>query len=127
MSEVSVMGVRELKKVHEVGELIASSKKKPVFIFKHSTTCPISFNALRDFEQFVKHSESERFDFVMVIVREHRDVSNTIAEQLGVQHESPQAIFVADGKALWDDSHYEITESKLKQVVMMYENGDLED
>jgi len=128
MNGVSVMkGVRELTSIREAGELIAGSENKPVFIFKHSTTCPVSFNALRDFEQFVKHTDRDQFDFALVVVREHRDVSNLIAEQLGVHHESPQVILVAGGKAVWDDSHYEITESKLKQVVMMYENGDLGD
>jgi len=35
----------------------------------------------------------------------HRDVSNSIAEQLEIYHQSPQMILVKDGKAIYNASH----------------------
>lgn len=119
--------MRELTRVDEVDQLLQESRKKPVFVFKHSTICPISDRAFNEYQDFIKANDKEGYEFTLVMIRDHRDVSNAIAEKTGVKHESPQAILLADGKAVWDDSHYEITTAKLAQVVMMYENGNLGD
>ena len=48
---------------------------------------------------------------------EHRDLSNEIAERSGVKHESPQAILLRDGKAIWNASHMSITSDSLLEAV----------
>lgn len=127
MGGETVAKMRELTRVDEVDQLLQESHEKPVFIFKHSDTCPISDRAFNEFQDFIKTHPGDGYEFTLVVIREHRDVSNAIAEQTGVKHESPQAILLADGEAVWDDSHYEITTAKLEQVVMMYENDSLGD
>lgn len=118
--------LHELTRVEEIDQILRESHERPVFIFKHSTTCPISDRALNEYQEFIR-THAGIAAFTLVIIRDHRDVSNAIAEKTGVKHESPQAILLAEGKAVWDDSHYEITTAKLDQVVMMYENGNLGD
>lgn len=36
---------------------------------------------------------------------QHRDISNLIAEKLGVMHESPQLILLKNGEVLYSASH----------------------
>lgn len=127
IGEKTMMKMRELIHMDEVDEILQSSHQKPVFVFKHSSICPISDRALGEYERFVGSYEQDDFDFTLIMIRDHRDVSNAVAEKTGVKHESPQAILLSKGQAVWDDSHYEITEGKLKQVVMMYEHGNLGD
>lgn len=106
---------------------ILSADSRPTFIFKHSTACPISMRAYEQYKKFVEGCRGEIFDFAAIMIREHREISNALAEKAGVKHESPQGILIVQGKAVWDDSHMELTEEKFKQVVMMYENGHFKD
>lgn len=47
-------------------------------------------------------------------VIEERPVSLGLAERIGVKHESPQALLIKNGKALWHTSHHAITAEALK-------------
>jgi bacillithiol system protein YtxJ len=53
----------------------------------------------------------------VVNVIEDRPVSNAIAERLQVKHESPQALLIKNGKAVWHASHWNVTEDSLAQAV----------
>jgi bacillithiol system protein YtxJ len=46
----------------------------------------------------------------------HRDVSSAIAQKFNVEHESPQAIVVRNGKAVYSASHFEIEYSSIKEA-----------
>jgi len=48
-----------------------------------------------------------------VVVQNHREVSNHIADRLGVTHQTPQVILVRNGKALWHASHFKITDEAM--------------
>ena len=81
------------------------------FIFKHSTRCPISSRAAK----VVKKSHYEG-DIYWVDVVERRDLSNWIADELNVVHESPQLLYLKDGKVAKTWSHYGIDSECFKQV-----------
>lgn len=84
-----------------------------VLIFKRSTRCPTSFIA---FEAFRRFSEAHpAFQAAYVNVIEDREVSNHIAHITGIEHKSPQAILIRNGKVVWHDSHHNITEESLGQ------------
>ncbi len=76
---------------------VVSLKEKSLpptcYVFKHSTTCGISARAATEIEML----ESE-IPVYVVNVREQRDLSNWVAAQYGVRHESPQLILLRDGK-----------------------------
>lgn len=92
----------KLNSSEQLRELFEKSNEKSVVLFKHSVTCPISTNV------FTEISDVES-DVNMVIVQTSRDISNEIAERTGIRHQSPQAIVLKDGKAVYHASHYDIT------------------
>ena len=91
----------------EVGESRANNSA--FILFKHSTRCSISSMA---------KSRMERSTFAgvpvfLVSLIEHRQLSNYIADTLGVEHQSPQAIVVKNGIAVFDESHTAIDANEL--------------
>lgn len=92
-------------------ELFARSQQQPVVVFKHSVSCPISLNVHAD---VARHYAG---DIALVVVQRARALSNTIAARTGVRHESPQALVLRDGKAVWHASHYDIEAADLRQAV----------
>jgi len=101
--------IRQLMNVEQWQEAFAGSSRRPLLVFKHSTSCPISAGAHDEFRRYVADDVNSNVDYVIVHVIEERPVSNAIAEDLGVQHQSPQAILVQDKKPVWHDSHWRIT------------------
>ncbi|WP_276352653.1 bacillithiol system redox-active protein YtxJ [Cohnella caldifontis] len=101
--------MNQLTSLEQWKEALRKSSDRPLLVFKHSTSCPISAGAHEDLVQYVKDSVQPNVDFTIVHVIEDRPVSNAIAEELGVQHKSPQAILVQGGKPVWNDSHWNLT------------------
>jgi bacillithiol system protein YtxJ len=96
--------LNEITSQEEWDAALQRSETAPIFVFKHSTTCPISAGAYRRVLDYQK-AHDDMPEILMVKVIEARSVSNAIAEKLGVQHQSPQMILVKDGRAVWDASH----------------------
>ena len=107
--------VFEILQNQDFEQLLERSKTDAVLLFKHSTQCSISDQAYDEFTRFVETAPALTCGFVLVI--ENREVSNAIAAQLGVRHESPQAIMVKDGKPEWSASHWSITAETLTEAV----------
>jgi bacillithiol system protein YtxJ len=80
-------------------------------VFKHSTRCPISARALLEVKRFT----SARPDVPVYLLKviEDRPVSLRLAERIGVRHESPQAILLRGGRAVWHGSHDRVTVDEL--------------
>ena len=97
----------DLTELKQLDTIIEESAETPVLIFKHSTRCPVSRMALRNFEQEYDIEEGKLKPYYLDLL-EHRDISNEIAHRLGVYHQSPQVILIKDGKAVYDTSHHEI-------------------
>ena len=74
-------------------------------LLKHSTRCPISSFAHAEFEKYRPGATERGVRCAIVLVVEDRPVSLEIAEQLGVVHQSPQAILIRERAAVWDASH----------------------
>jgi bacillithiol system protein YtxJ len=53
----------------------------------------------------------------MITVQSHRSLAAEVAARLGVRHETPQAILLRDGRAVWNASHFRITKKQLDAVV----------
>jgi bacillithiol system protein YtxJ len=72
--------------------------------FKHSTRCIISKMVLKNFEE--QWSDlPDNVDLLFIDLLQFRELSNSLAEQLHVKHESPQVIVVRDGKTVYHASH----------------------
>ena len=85
--------------------------KGPVFIYKHSTRCSVSLFAMKRL-QFVKSYSEETWVYLDVVAQ--RPLSLALAEDLNIQHESPQLILIADGKVLAHGSHQQVTETTVE-------------
>ncbi|MDM5306854.1 bacillithiol system redox-active protein YtxJ [Peribacillus frigoritolerans] len=100
---------KEITTLEEWDDILEKSTKRGQVILKHSTTCPVSSNALKEYEHYLEGSPKNNVDFIIVKVIESRAVSNKIAEDLIVKHESPQVIFVKDKSKYWTASHWSVT------------------
>ncbi len=100
----------ELNTIDQLEELFEVSSRKPIVLFKHSTTCPISANVFED----VANLDSTIF---LITVQTARNISNKVAEMTGIKHESPQAIVIKDGKAVYNAAHYDVTHSDIASVL----------
>jgi bacillithiol system protein YtxJ len=84
-------------------EILTLSQENPIFIYKHSSRCGISSVVLSRFEKQI----SERDDsYYHLHIQAQRELSNWLAEELGIRHESPQLIVIKNEKAIAYDSHY---------------------
>ena len=91
-------------------ELVEQSKDKPVVIFKHSTTCPISASAYRQVSGFGG-------EVALVEVQRARELSREIENQTGIRHESPQVLVLRNGQVVWDASHFQIKTDAIARAV----------
>lgn len=104
---------QHIQSIDEFDTLV--NQNKPFVFFKHSLTCPISKNAFREFEEFT--NEHKDFPSYYLQVQTDRDLSDYIAEQTGIKHESPQALVFDNGNVKWHASHSNITaESLVKNI-----------
>jgi bacillithiol system protein YtxJ len=89
-----------------------AEKKLPLncFVFKHSTTCPISSRAL--IEVRAVRSETPMY---MVNVKEQRELSDWIARKFNTVHESPQLLLIRNGKRAKVWNHWDIRREKIKE------------
>jgi len=103
-----------LLSVDEIEPLFERSKEQPVFLFKHSLTCPISTAAFREYEKYLTaRADGGGGVHTLVEIQNARDVSAAIAERSGVRHESPQAILLRGGEVAWHASHWDIKSEAL--------------
>jgi len=78
------------------------SAQKPVVIFKHSIRCSISAMAKGRLE---RAQAPEGVDFYYLDLINNRGLSNQVADEFGVHHESPQILIIKDGQCIYDESH----------------------
>jgi bacillithiol system protein YtxJ len=85
-------------------------------IFKHSTRCSVSMMAKKRFEfDWAAIPEGTPVYFLDLI--SYRDVSNKIAEQFQVHHESPQMLLIKNGECIYETSHGEISAEDLAEQI----------
>ncbi|MGB7923832.1 MAG: bacillithiol system redox-active protein YtxJ [Pyrinomonadaceae bacterium] len=99
-----------LADANSLQELFELSKSRAVVLFKHSTTCPISsaaYQAMTDFKGEV----------ALLIVQRSRDLSRDVEARTGVRHESPQAIVLRNGQAVWNASHWKVRAEAVEKAV----------
>ncbi len=102
----------EINSTEQLNELFELSNEKPIVLFKHSTTCPISAGV----HQEISNADA---DVNIVIVQKARNVSDAIAQKTGIRHESPQAIILKDGKVVYHAAHYDVTADEVNAKLKM--------
>ena len=108
--------LKELRSIEELERALEESKQRPVLLFKHSLTCPISSRAYKEFKAYLEEADT-RVSYNLITVQTSRPVSNETAARLHIAHESPQAILVHNGQPVWNASHFGITAASLSDAV----------
>lgn len=101
---------RNLSTMDQLNTIDQESKIKPVAIFKHSTRCGISTGAEYNLASGWAWTDEDLYLYHLDLLS-HRDISNHIAERYGVHHQSPQLIWIVDGRALDSKTHHAINAS----------------
>lgn len=88
----------------------AASVEAPVVVFKRSPTCPISHQAEWEFKRFLNGlASSDNLIAVTVDVLDRRSLARGLTASLGIDHQSPQALWFEGGELTWHDSHGALT------------------
>lgn len=114
------MSYQQIVSQEELAELMKASETQPVLFFKHSNSCGISQRAFAQFEQYLQAPESQGIRHGVIVVQQARAVSDALARLVGVEHESPQAILVRAGRAVWNESHMALKSAVLAEAIRQH-------
>ena len=94
-----------LQSEQQLSELRERSAQRPQVIFKHSTRCGTSQIVRNRLE---RTELPPTIDFYFLDLIAYRAISDKIAEDFDVWHESPQVLVIRNGKCIYDESHWAI-------------------
>jgi len=85
-------------------------------IFKHSTRCSVSMMAKRKLEFEGGDLPEEITPYFLDLIR-YRSLSNKVADDFQVHHESPQLLLIKDGECILDQSHGQISVDEVLDMI----------
>ena len=100
---------------NQLQQLVEASHQKPQVIFKHSTRCSISIMAKNRLER-VAFPDQIQFHYLDLL--QYREISNNIAEQFGVYHQSPQVLLIKNGECIFEETHSAISMDEIVEQAM---------
>ena len=104
-----------------LNQYLGESADQPLLILKHSTTCPISANAHKEFVKYLEEAspkgELDQIKVCLIRVIEERPLSLKLAELVHVTHQSPQLLLIKNGECVYMESHWKITKSAIATAV----------
>jgi len=110
------MNWKELTQIEQLDTVKNESNQQTIMLFKHSTRCSISSMAKNRLERAWDFEDAQIKPYYLDLIA-HRDVSNAIADQFGIQHESPQVLLIKNGECVYNASHSMITANSMADFV----------
>jgi bacillithiol system protein YtxJ len=107
----------ELSSVDQIEQIRKESTEKPILIFKYSSRCSLSRMALDRLERNWKETEMSGVKPYFLDLITYREISNRIAHDFHVEHESPQVLIIENEKSIYDRSHMGIDYQQIREVV----------
>ena len=107
------MEIKTLDKPQQLSEV--KNARGLNVIFKHNTTCPISKSVWADFQQDAAQIPGLASVYYLDLL-ENREISDAVATQFDVPHESPQLLLIRDGKCIYNESLYDISAEKTAEA-----------
>lgn len=104
----------DLNSPHQLAEIKEFSKSRSQVIFKHSTRCSLSTLAKNRLEKKVPPGGT---DFYFLDLIKFRSLSNKIAEDFAVPHESPQVLLIKNMECVYEESHSGINMEEITEQV----------
>jgi bacillithiol system protein YtxJ len=93
--------------MNDVSELQAD-----MVLFKHSKTCGTSAKAKMAIDRL-----AQELPVTLLVVQDQRELSQAIAQELGIKHESPQLIIRKMGRVACVLNHWHISERIAREVL----------
>jgi bacillithiol system protein YtxJ len=91
--------------------ILEKSYETPQLIYKHSSACGISSMVKYRLE---KNTPPPGIEFYFLDILRFRSLSNQVASELMVHHESPQVLLIKNARCIYDESHLDITMKGIK-------------
>jgi len=104
-----------LQDENQLDEILSNSNNTPQVIFKHSTRCSISSMAKNKLD---KKESPEGINFYLLDLIRFRGLSNKIAHDFGISHQSPQVLVIDKGKCIFNESHLGISFDEIQEVTL---------
>ena len=89
--------------------------KSDFVLFKNSPTCSISGGACKEVYKAIDALDIQ--DIYMIDVLNSGDLKYYVADQTGIQHESPQILIFKSGKLKVQASHTTITQERIQNNI----------
>ena len=105
----------DLNSVHQLDQIKELSRSRAQVIFKHSTRCSISSMAKNRLE---RNEQPQATDFYFLDLLKFRSLSNKIAEDFSVNHESPQVLLIKNSECVYEESHNAIDMADILEQVL---------
>jgi len=102
-----------VREIVDAAGLAAAIEGPRAVLFKHSTRCPVSAYVIDEVMAFAE--DHPEWPVYLLKVIEQRPLSNEVSEELGIRHESPQALVLHQGQVRWHGSHNEVTAEALQR------------
>ena len=93
-----------------------ASRAAPVLVFKRSPICPVSAQAERELSRFLGEL-STSLTLAAIDVIAERELARGLVAELGVRHESPQALWFEAGELVWHGSHGDLTAKRFDELI----------
>jgi monothiol bacilliredoxin len=110
------MDWKTLDTVSKIDTITEASRIVPCLIFKHSSSCSLSFIAKYRLEEDWDIPADAIQPFFLDAMA-HRPVAKAVAERFAVPHESPQVLLIWQGECVFDDSHLDISVAALAEFM----------
>ena len=102
--------------IQDEATLATALEAERFLLFKHSHRCSVSDHAFRAYRFFVEAHPEVPHGWIDVVA--DRDLARLAARHTEVRHESPQALWLSKGHALWQASHFQITGEELAANIL---------
>jgi bacillithiol system protein YtxJ len=100
-----------LKSEDQFQNILEKSFETPQVIYKHSNACGISSMIKHRLE---KNTPPPGVDFYFLDILRFRSISNRIASEMNVHHESPQVLLIKNAQCVYEESHMGISMKAIK-------------
>lgn len=95
-----------------------ASEERDVVVFKKSPICPVSTRAEFEFLTWAKGlAETDAVSLAVVDVIAEKPLARGLTKELGIEHQSPQALWFRGGELLWHDSHGALTQARFAEAM----------
>lgn len=105
-----------LTSIEQLNELTELSKEKTVVIFKHSTRCSISIMSKSRMDSNWDGTDEDAIMVYLDLIK-YRDLSNQIALDFNIMHESPQVLVIKNGVCTYSATHGNIDAKLVKAAL----------